>query len=70
MLEFNPNKRISTEAALKCSYFDDVRILAQEEFEICDIKLDFDEVELSPEEIKKLIVEEMKSSTVNLNTIM
>jgi serine/threonine protein kinase len=26
MLEFNPNKRISTEAALKNPYFDDVRI--------------------------------------------
>jgi len=26
MLEFNPNKRISTEVALKSAYFDDVRI--------------------------------------------
>jgi serine/threonine protein kinase len=26
MLEFNPNKRISAEEALKSPYFDDVRI--------------------------------------------
>ena len=39
MLEFNPEKRISAEEALKDSYFDEVRIKAQEEFEVCDINL-------------------------------
>lgn len=42
MLEFNPDKRITAEEAIKDSYFDDVRIPEQEEFEICNIDLAFD----------------------------
>mmetsp|Transcript_17744 Transcript_17744/g.16978 ORF Transcript_17744/g.16978 Transcript_17744/m.16978 type:complete len:95 (+) Transcript_17744:778-1062(+) len=53
MLEFNPGKRISALDALKDSYFDDVRIKAQEEFEVCEIDLQFDEKDLSPAEIKE-----------------
>ena len=56
MLMFNPNKRISTEDALNDSYFDDVRIKDQEEFEICDINLKFDEENLTNEEIRDLII--------------
>lgn len=39
MLEFNPQKRISAEEALKDEYFDDVRIPEQEELDICEIDL-------------------------------
>lgn len=61
MLEFNPSKRISCEEALKDSYFDDVRIKEQEEFEICEIDLGFDQEVLSPEQIKELIIMELKA---------
>lgn len=43
MLEFNPNKRISAEEALKNPYFDEVRIPEQETFVPCEIDLHFDE---------------------------
>ena len=42
MLEFNPDKRITAEEALKDPYFDEVRIPEQEEFEVCNIDLNFD----------------------------
>ena len=61
MLEFNPNKRISAEEAIKLDYFDDIRILEQENFEVCNIDLKFDEVEMSVEEVRKLVVEELKN---------
>ena len=41
MLEFNPEKRISAEEALKDSYFDEIRLEEQEEFETCEIDLTF-----------------------------
>lgn len=41
MLMFNPNERISAEEALKDSYFDDIRLEDQEEFEPCNIDLNF-----------------------------
>ncbi len=68
MLDFNPDKRISCLEALSLPYFDDVRIKEQEEFDICEINLDFDEEELSPEEIRQEIVKELKSCSVNLDT--
>lgn len=61
MLEFNPAKRITTEEVLKDSYFDDVRITEQEEFEVPQIDLTFDDVELSVEEVKALVIEEIKN---------
>lgn len=39
MLKFDPNERISAEEALKDSYFDDIRLEDQEEFEPCNIDL-------------------------------
>ena len=59
MLEFNPDKRITAEEALKDEYFDDVRILEQEEFEVCQVDLKFDEEEFSEEEMRKLVIEEI-----------
>lgn len=64
MLEFNPEKRISAEAALKDSYFDEIRIPEQETFingdeAQCDIDLRFDDSELPLEQLRKLIIEEI-----------
>lgn len=63
MLEFNPNKRISAQEALSDSYFDEIRIEEQEEFEICDIDLTFidkyQEGELSLPDLKKMIIEKV-----------
>lgn len=56
MLDFNPDKRISCKEALSLAYFDDVRIKEQEEFEPCEINLDFDEADLSVDEIRDVIV--------------
>ena len=64
MLEFNPGKRISALEALKDSYFDDVRIKGQEEFETCGIDLQFDEKDLSPEEIKEQIIAKIKECAI------
>jgi mitogen-activated protein kinase 1/3 len=41
MLCFNPNKRISANEAIKDQYFDDIRLIEQEEFEVCNIDLAF-----------------------------
>ena len=60
MLEFNPGKRIPAEEALRNPYFDDIRIPEQETFEPLDIDLTFDDVELSVEEVKQLVIEEIK----------
>ena len=62
MLEFNPDKRITAEDALKDEYFDDIRILEQEEFEVCKIDLHYDEEEVSEEEMKKIVIEEIKKN--------
>ena len=61
MLEFNPDKRITSEEALKDSYFDDVRIEEQENFEVAEIDLKFDQEEYTPEQMKTLVIEELKS---------
>lgn len=60
MLEFNPDKRISAEEALKDPYFDEVRIPEQESIEPCDIDLHFDDVDMSVEDIRALIIEEIE----------
>lgn len=60
MLEFNPRKRIQAEDALKDSYFDEVRIPEQETFEEVDIDLTFDDEDLSVEEVKQLVINEIK----------
>jgi hypothetical protein len=60
MLEFNPDKRISAEEALKNSYFDEIRILEQENFEVCNINLKFDDADMTVEEVRKLVVDELK----------
>ena len=52
MLEFNPSKRIPAEIALKDSYFDDVRLPEQENFQPNEIDLKFDDDELSQEEVR------------------
>jgi len=61
MLEFNPDKRITADEILSNSYFDDIRILEQEEFEICDINLKFDDTDLSIEELREWVVQELKT---------
>ena len=43
MLEFNPEKRISADEALKSTYFDDIRLPEQEMVEKCKIDLSFDD---------------------------
>jgi hypothetical protein len=60
MLEFNPAKRIKAEDALSNSYFDEVRIPEQETFEALDIDLTFDDEDLSVEEVKQLVIREIK----------
>ena len=60
MLDFNPTKRISAEELLKDSYFDDIRLTEQEVFEPCAIDLKFDDDELTVEELRELVVEELK----------
>ena len=52
MLEFNPNKRISAEEALRNPYFDEVRIPEQETLEVLSIDLTFDDEELSVDDVK------------------
>ena len=66
MLEFNPQKRISAEEAIRDKYFDDVRIAQQEENDACDIDLHFDDVELSNEEIRELIINELKNNKIDI----
>ena len=67
MLEFSPIKRITAEDALKGPYFDDIRLPEQEVFisadeANCDIDLQFDDEELSLEELRRLIIEEIDRS--------
>ena len=63
MLEFNPAKRVQAEAALKDPYFDEVRIQEQEEFEATNIDLTFDDEDLSVEQVRQLVIEEIKRCT-------
>lgn len=63
MLEFDPRKRISAEEAIKDPYFDEIRLPDQEVRDSNEINLEFDEVgmeDLPMEELRKLIIEEMK----------
>ena len=64
MLEFNPNKRISAEDAIADPYFDDIRLPEQEVFETPKINLPVDDEgkeDLPMDELRKLIIEEMKA---------
>ncbi len=63
MLEFNPHKRISTEDAINDEYFDDIRLPEQEIFDTPNINLKVDDAgkeDMPTEELRKLIIEEMK----------
>lgn len=62
MLEFNPAKRITAEAALKDPYFDDVRLEEQEDMESPEFALDFDDNDLTEDELRTLLLDEMKAS--------
>jgi hypothetical protein len=68
MLEFNPMHRISAEDILKDSYFDDVRLPEQEIFDVCSINLTFDDAELSVEQLRELVVEELKECSTMVIT--
>ena len=60
MLEFNPNKRITAEEAMKDAYFDDVRLPEQECLPPPHIDLSVDDEgnePLSIDDLKKLAVE-------------
>ena len=60
MLEFNPNKRITAEQAIKDPYFDDIRLPEQECLPPPQIDLSVDDLDnesLSLEDLKKLAVE-------------
>jgi serine/threonine protein kinase len=67
MLQFNPQKRLTAEQALKDPYFDDIRIPEQEVFEeekaaVCDVDLKIEEDrELTMEELRQLIIEEINT---------
>ena len=67
MLEFNPDKRISAEEALKDAYFDEIRLEDQEQFEPCEIDLSFidKEGELSNEQLKEIIIEKIDDLSSN-----
>jgi len=62
MLEFNPSKRISADAAISDPYFDDVRLEEQENMELPEFALDFDDNDLDETELRNLLLEEMKAS--------
>ena len=64
MLEFNPNKRISASEILSDSYFDDIRIPEQEDFEPIEIDLKFDDEELAIEDLRQWVVEEIKACSI------
>ncbi len=63
MLEFHPNKRISAAEAIKDPYFDDIRIEEQEHIEPPEITLEFDDIELSIEELREWVVKDIKTSS-------
>ena len=71
MLEFSPNKRISAEEALEDSYFDDVRLEEQEEFDILNVDMSFidkyQENEVPQSEIKKMIIEMIQKLSQNVD---
>jgi serine/threonine protein kinase len=63
MLEFNPNKRITAEQAIKDSYFDDIRLAEQECLPPPLIDLSVDDLEnesLSIEDLRRLAIEAIK----------
>lgn len=68
MLEFNPNKRITAKEAIKDPYFDEVRIPEQEEFEICNIDLDFDKEETTVEELRAFLIEALKEGSSDIDS--
>jgi len=66
MLEFNPEKRISAEEALKDSYFDEIRIPENETMEPPEIDLFFDSEDVKEVEIRDILIEELKKNTKEL----
>jgi len=68
MLEFDPRKRISAEEAIKDTYFDEIRLPDQEVRNSTEINLEFDEAgmeDLPMDELRKLIINEMKNLSPN-----
>ena len=67
MLEFNPEKRISAEEAIQDSYFDEIRLEDQEQFDPCEIDLTFidKEGDLSQDELKDLIMTKINQMSQN-----
>ncbi len=64
MLEFNPNKRVTAVQAIADPYFDDIRLPEQEVCETAKINLPVDDEgkeDLPMEELRKLIIEEVRS---------
>jgi serine/threonine protein kinase len=61
MLSFNPNSRISADEAISDPYFDEVRILEQEELEPGEISLPFDIEEVTEEEMRETLLQELKN---------
>ena len=72
MLTFNPNNRISAEEALRDSYFDDIRLEEQEEFDPLTIDLSFidkyHEGMLDPEDLKQMILDHIYDLSKNYDT--
>ena len=67
MLCFNPEDRISAHEAIKDSYFDDVRLEEQEQFEKCQIDLSFidshPEGDLPDDQLRDLIISIIKQES-------
>ena len=62
MLEFNPNKRISAEEALKSKFFDKDRLLENENWPTHPVEVGFDMKEMSARRLKALVKEEMQKT--------
>jgi len=60
MLAFHPNKRISAKEAMLDPYFDDIRIVEQENIKPPEINLKFDDTTLSIEELRAWVVKDIK----------
>ena len=65
MLEFNPNKRITVEEALRHPYFEDMHDSEEEPVSEETVDFSFEEQDLDFPEVKKLLLQEIQKDIVN-----